>query len=578
MRILPIRFDREWLKPFSECVRRDTGWSCWERFQLALEAAEAEIVPTFESIQSLKQIQGFEPLPHQINAVSRVIHEMRGRAILADEVGLGKTIEAGLILKEYLLRGLVKKALILVPSSLVLQWTRELNQKFQIPAMAQKQAWMWDKYDILVASLDTAKRDPHREIILSREYDMLIVDEAHKLKNRKTKSWQFINGIRKKYCLLLTATPVQNEMKELFNLVSLLKPGILGNEARFRTDYVAGKRQAKNEHLLREEISKVLIRNRRKDSNLNLTKRLVKTVPVELSPEERALYDGITAFIRDRSSAGADLAGALSLFVLQKEVCSSRDAVFHTLFKLFQRREQGREEISPEVAHLVELLRSIRKSSKVDAAVRLIRELSPEKVVLFTEYRATQDMLIRELNRVGIKAVPFRGGFNRNKKDWMMELFQKRAQVLVATEAGGEGINLQFCHHMINFDMPWNPMRVEQRIGRIHRLGQKNDVHIYNFCTLGTIEEHIIWLLHEKIRLFESVIGELETILERMENGGSVEQSLMKIFLEAGEDKEIRKRLEEWGDTFQKKREEVETSTEEREEWLHGSTIGQIVH
>jgi SNF2 family DNA or RNA helicase len=578
MRILPIRFDREWLEPFETCVEQDTGWSCWERFQLAAEASEAEIVPTFESIQSLKQIQGFEPLPHQIDVTRRVIHEMRGRAILADEVGLGKTIEAGLILKEYLIRGLVKRALILVPSSLVLQWTRELNQKFQIPAMAQKKEWMWDQYDIIVASLDTAKRDPHREYVLGREYDLLIVDEAHKLKNRKTKNWQFINSIRKKYCLLLTATPVQNEIQELYNLVTLLKPGILGNESRFQTDYVAGKRMAKNEEQLREEISRVLIRNRRKDSNLNLTRRIVQTIPIELSEEERALYEGITRFVRDRTRGGGDLASMLALFVLQKEVCSSRDAVFHTLFKLFQRSEQNKEEVSPEVAHLVDLLRNVSASSKVDAAVRLIQEISPEKVILFTEYRATQDMLIRELSRVGIKAVPFRGGFNRNKKDWMMELFQKRAQVMVATEAGGEGINLQFCHHMINFDMPWNPMRVEQRIGRIHRLGQKKDVYIYNFCTLGTIEEHIVWLLHEKIRLFESVIGELETILEKMDGGESIEQSLMRIMLEAEEDGEIRRRLSEWGDAFRKKLEEAEKEQEQREVRILGSTSGQIIH
>lgn len=106
---------------------------------------------------------------------------------------------------------------------------------------------------------------------------------------------------------------------------------------------------------------------------------------------------------------------------------------------------------------------------------------------------------------------------NRGKKDWMMDLFRGRAQVLIATEAGGEGINLQFCHHMINFDLPWNPMRVEQRIGRVHRLGQTEDVKIYNLCTLGTIEEHIVHLLHEKINMFELVIGELDHILERFE-------------------------------------------------------------
>ncbi len=113
-------------------------------------------------------------------------------------------------------------------------------------------------------------------------------------------------------------------------------------------------------------------------------------------------------------------------------------------------------------------------------------------------------------------SVPFRGGFKRGKKDWMRELFQNHAQVFIATEAGGEGINLQFCHHIINFDLPWNPMRLEQRIGRVHRLGQENDVHIYNFAIKDTIEEHILKLLYEKIHLFERVVGELDEILTKL--------------------------------------------------------------
>jgi SNF2 family DNA or RNA helicase len=146
----------------------------------------------------------------------------------------------------------------------------------------------------------------------------------------------------------------------------------------------------------------------------------------------------------------------------------------------------------------------------------------------------------------------------------MMELFQKRAQVMIATEAGGEGINLQFCHHMINFDMPWNPMRVEQRIGRIHRLGQKHDVHIYNFATLNTIEEHIIWLLNEKIQLFESVI-------ERMDGVESVEKNLMRIMLEAKDDAQIREQLSKWGDTFHDKKKEVEKQKAKKDVLLYGS-------
>ncbi|NMA91452.1 MAG: SWF/SNF helicase family protein, partial [Amphibacillus sp.] len=136
-----------------------------------------------------------------------------------------------------------------------------------------------------------------------------------------------------------------------------------------------------------------------------------------------------------------------------------------------------------------------------------------DKCIVFTEYRATQIYLQWLLKEHGISSVPFRGGFKRGKKDWMKQLFKDKAQVLIATEAGGEGINLQFCHHLINYDLPWNPMRIEQRIGRIHRYGQQHDVKIYNFSMADTIEDHVLSLLYNKINLFERVVGDLDQIL-----------------------------------------------------------------
>lgn len=153
-------------------------------------------------------------------------------------------------------------------------------------------------------------------------------------------------------------------------------------------------------------------------------------------------------------------------------------------------------------------------------------------MIIFTEYRASQLYLQWFLKQHGITSVPFRGGFKRGKKDWMRQLFEHHAQVLIATEAGGEGINLQFCHHLINYDLPWNPMRLEQRIGRIHRYGQENDVHIYNFAIRHTIEEHILQLLYEKINLFEKVIGNLDAILAEL-NIQNVEKEIETIYAES---------------------------------------------
>lgn len=559
-----VHFDREWFETLHEKALRNGPWDDWTLYQLAYEAEQASLIASFDQLQSLVHIPQLTPMPHQIETAKKVLTEMRGRAILADEVGLGKTIEAGLILKEYIIRGLVKKVLILVPASLVLQWVRELNQKFGIPAVAQKKEYMWAQNDIVVASMDTAKRDPHRDIVLGLEYDMLIVDEAHKLKNKKTTNYQFINELRKKYCLLLTATPVQNDLKELYNLITLLKPGQLGGQGNFQANFVVDKRIPKNEDQLQHELSKVMIRNRRSDGNVSFTKRIVRNIPLTLSPEEQALYDGVTDFVKGRyEESGGDISSILSLVTLQREVCSSRDAVFITLVNMFKKTAED-SPLRARIWSLVELIRSIKANTKAEKVMELVRNIN-DKVIIFTEYRASQEYLLSYLKEHQISAVPYRGGMNRGKKDWMMDLFRNRAQVLVATEAGGEGINLQFCHNMINFDLPWNPMRVEQRIGRVHRLGQQDDVKIFNLSTRGTIEEYILSLLHEKINMFELVIGELDTILERFEQSHSLEKHLAHMILTSKGDADIRRQMDDLGRSFSAIRSEVERGAQAQE-------------
>lgn len=553
---VPLVFDRGWLNELETRYEKGGPWGDWRLSRLAERGEEAGLVTSFEELQCVKHLSGLSPLPHQIDTARRVLFEMSGRAILADEVGLGKTIEAGLILKEYLVRGLVSRVLILVPASLVLQWVRELNTKFGISAVAQKKAYTWSS-DIVVASMDTAKRDPHKQLLLESEYDMLIIDEAHKLKNKKTSNYIFVQQLRKKYCLLLTATPVQNDMSELFNLITLLKPGQLGGHSDFAANFVVDKRQPKNEEQLRGELSKVMIRNRRGEGPVAFTKRHVRNVPLTLSAEEKSLYDGVTAFVKDQYQAsGGNLSSMLSLVTLQREVCSSRDAVFLTLANLTKKLPDD----SPLFERVMDLLRTIRTvkaNTKAEKTISLIKDMQ-EKAIVFTEYRATQEYLLHYFREHGIHSVPYSGGMNRGKKDWMMDLFRGRAQVMIATEAGGEGINLQFCHHMINFDLPWNPMRVEQRIGRVHRLGQQNDVMIYNLSTLGTIEEHILHLLHEKINMFEMVIGGLDVILERFERSESLEKSLLKIMLESDGDDDIRRKMDHLGRSLHELRQHVE--------------------
>ncbi|MEK5441873.1 MULTISPECIES: DEAD/DEAH box helicase [unclassified Fredinandcohnia] len=536
-----FEFDQSWQGDFLQRIDDDGPWANWELYKLAYEVEKHQSIPEFEGLQAPKHLPQLTPLPHQLEVAKQVVEKMNGKAILADEVGLGKTIEAGLILKEYMIRGLVKKVLILVPASLVSQWASELNQKFYIPAVQQKKSYMWEQYDVIVSSIDTAKRSPHREIVYEQDYDLIIIDEAHKLKNNKTKNYEFVQNLKKKFCLLLTATPIQNRIDEIFNLVSLLKPGHLGNQENFEESFGKKSRSIDDHEHLKELVNKVMIRNRRDDTGIEWTKRKVETVPIEFSETEQELYDAISAY---RSSFSGFASSMFSILTLQREACSSREAVYFTLKKMLEKKNEDGSSAVPEdmVMGLMKKVEQVTQNSKAEKAVELIKQID-DKVIIFTEYRATQMYLQWFLQQNGISSVPFRGGFKRGKKDWMRELFKGKFQVLIATEAGGEGINLQFCNHIINYDLPWNPMRLEQRIGRIHRLGQEKDVHIYNFATKNTVEEHILKLLYEKINLFERVIGQLDDILTRLDLG-NIEDHIQDIMLRSRSEGEMKIKME----------------------------------
>lgn len=536
-----FEFDRSWQGDFLQRIDEDGPWANWELYKLAYEVEKHQSIPEFEGLQAPKHLPQLTPLPHQLEVAKQVVEKMNGKAILADEVGLGKTIEAGLILKEYMIRGLVKKVLILVPASLVSQWAAELNQKFYIPAVQQKKSYMWEQYDVIVSSIDTAKRSPHREIVYEQDYDLVIIDEAHKLKNNKTKNYEFVQNLKKKFCLLLTATPIQNRIEEIFNLVSLLKPGHLGNQEEFEESFGKKSRSIEDHEHLKELVNKVMIRNRRDDTGIEWTKRKVETVPIEFSETEQELYDSISAY---RSNLSGFASSMFSILTLQREACSSREAVYFTLKKMLEKKNEDGCAAVPEdmVMELMKKVEQVTQNSKAEKAVELIKQID-DKVIIFTEYRATQMYLQWFLQQNGISSVPFRGGFKRGKKDWMRELFKGKFQVLIATEAGGEGINLQFCNHIINYDLPWNPMRLEQRIGRIHRLGQEKDVHIYNFATKNTVEEHILKLLYEKINLFERVIGQLDDILTRLDLG-NIEDHIQDIMLRSRSEGEMKIKME----------------------------------
>lgn len=510
--------DKTFLEEMTKAIDTNQHLTDWDLFKLHYEMKKTTLIPEFNSLQALHYLPHMEFLDHQIETAKTVIEEMNGRAILADEVGLGKTIEAGIILKEYLIRGLVKNVLLLVPASLVNQWVNELHEKFYINAATYHKNYRWDAHPIFVTSIDLAKREPHRKNILNIHYDMVIIDEAHKLKNEKTLNYQFVRALKKKYCLLLTATPIQNKLIELFNLVSILKPGYLGSYETFTKKYGKRKTEKLQDTYLNKLIQKVMVRNRRKDTILKDVKRNVHSVWLQFSNEEQSVYDELEDFLKAYP--------ALSKITYLKELCSSREACYLSL------QNSTNEHLKRNSENILQKIGQLPHHIKATKLVELIQQLGDEKVIVFTEYRATQYYLQWYLQQHEITSVPFRGGLKRGRKQWMTQLFEQQAQVLIATEAGGEGINLQFCRYIVNYDLPWNPMRLEQRIGRIHRYGQKNDVHIYNFAIENTLEEHIMKLLYEKIDIFERVIGKLDQILATL-NIHNMEDEMKKIIEES---------------------------------------------
>ena len=264
-----------------------------DQLDLAIRAARLATHAGFDRLIALPLVRDIELLEHQIRTAKTVLRRFRGRAMLCDEVGLGKTIEAGLVLSELMIRGLARSVLVLVPPSLIEQWQGEMRRKFSIelvshddPAFRDRGTAAWNEFDRVIASIHTAKREPHRAAILARRWDIVIVDEAHHLRNRNTQAWKFASEIQKQFILLLTATPVQNNLEELFNLVTLLEPGLLSTARQFQRHFMDRHDKLTPRHVdeLHALLSEVMIRNRRSTVGLQFTRRWARTISLPLSP------------------------------------------------------------------------------------------------------------------------------------------------------------------------------------------------------------------------------------------------------------------------------------------------------
>jgi len=509
-----------------------------ESYRLAIEGYRIRFKETFEDLICLNSLENITSFWFQEETARKILKTFHGRALLADEVGLGKTIEALIVLKEYMQRGMVKSALILTPTPLVSQWKEELRAKFGMDFPStddrgynsrSKSFW---KQDFILASINLAKSKKNFPIVSRREYDMVIVDEAHHLKNRNTLNWKLINSLKKRFLLLLTATPVENNLMELYNIVTLLKPGQLKTASAFRREFmtIGDPTDPRNRSHLKDLLGQVMVRNTRAFSKIDIPPRFARTIKVDPAPLEIELYQKITALVKDISGTNGS-GHKLLLKNLLAGAGSSPGALEMTLSRIFVKRD-----MLPEHAEMLrgiaDLCSSLQATGKDRMLLKLIK-LNPDKMIIFVKYRGTLDHISEFLAGKGISHALFHGGMNNTGKDEQIQSFKEDRDILLTTEIGGEGRNLQFCHQMINYDLPWNPMKIEQRIGRIHRIGQKQEVMIYNLCAAGSIEDYILEILDRKINMFEMVIGEIDMILGRLNNEKDFSEMVYDIWMDS---------------------------------------------
>ena len=540
-------------------------------WRLGLRAARLATHAGFDDLMCLPLVREMDLLEHQIRTAKTVLRRFRGRAMLCDEVGLGKTVEAGLVLSELHMRGLVRSVLILVPPSLIEQWQGEMRRKFSLdftshddPAFRSMGNEAWSACDRVIASIHTAKREPHRSAILARNWDLIIVDEAHHLRNRETQLWKFASQLQKQYILLLTATPVQNNLDELFNLVTLLEPGLLSTSRQFQKRFVDSKDKLtpRNIDELHQLLAEVMVRNRRSTVGLQFTRRWAKTESVLLTPDEQRLYSGVTEFVRDNlgktnsSSATGETPSSRSsglnrmvLIMLQMALGSSAAAASAMLSGLAEQSRLALETRS-RLRELADSAARIDGGAKFDHLLQLVRNFGGgrEKLVIFTQFRATLDRLAQFLTDSGEDVVVFHGSLSRLEKEAAISRFRGSARLLLATEAGSEGRNLQFAHAVCNFDLPWNPMKIEQRIGRLSRIGQQHDVHVFNLVAAGTVESAVLHLLEAKLHMFELVIGEIDMILGNLDDEREFPEVVADLWVGSADAGDFEHRMEALGD------------------------------
>jgi len=578
---------RVWLPAKDAVVRaRALDLALLESVRLSVEqilhtTATAKLLDALEDNLLLAPIQSsVVPLPHQLYALNRAISRDRIRYLLADEVGLGKTIEAGLVLRELKLRGRVKRILVVAPKGLVRQWQTEMRLHFgetlqfiEPSELAAFRQWrsngageednLWRMHDQVICSLDSVKPMESRrgwsleqlntynrerfEDLISASWDLVIIDEAHRMGGSTEQVARYKLGAAlaeaSPYLLLLSATPHQGKTDQFMRLMQLLDREAFPDESSVN----------------RERVRPFVIRTEKRASINAEGQPLFKPRITRLQAvawqvrhgAQQHLYEAVTDYVchgYNQALAAKQRHIGFLMILMQRLVTSSTAAIRATLEKrqallnapqpqanLFENtsadewadldgqsqvdlamQSSGWEMEKSEVEMLLELARETEAAgtdAKAEALLELIYKQQQEegdpalKVLIFTEFVPTQAMLADFLERRGFSVTTLNGSMDLETRTRAQQAFSKDVRVLISTDAGGEGLNLQFCHVIVNFDMPWNPMRIEQRIGRVDRIGQKHVVRAINFVLEDTVEHRVRQVLEEKLEVIAQEFG-----------------------------------------------------------------------
>jgi len=584
-------------------------------FRLAAEATRIRLAHTYDP-QFAVSVSRIDALPHQLEAVYYyMLRQPRIRFLLADDPGAGKTIMAGLLLKELKLRGAVTRTLIVAPANLTAQWQREMADKFDEPfdlvdraALNARGSRAWELADQCVTSIDFAWRpDVLESLARARRWDLVYVDEAHKMaayrrgtklqRTRRYRLGEFLTD-HTEHLLLLTATPHKGDPENFRLLLQLLDPDLFAD-----TEILARAVQRQENPIFLRRLKEDM---KGFDGKSLFPPRHVHTLGVELTPPEQALYERVTRYVTEhfnRALAEDNRNVTFALIILQRRVASSIRAIRRSLEnrrdRLIQLRDQVRAnpqlleaarrgdapleepsedapedarwaaeeralrytvarnlgELEAEIAELTDLAaqaQAVEASGperKLEELRRVVQEIdlfgSDEKLLIFTEAKDTLDYLVENLTVWGLSVTHIDGSMPPPDRYRAEQEFRDEKQVMVATEAAGEGINLQFCHLMINYDLPWNPTRLEQRMGRIHRYGQQYEVFIYNLVATSTREGMVFHALLDKLERMREGLGQdrVFDVVDQLLDGLPLERLIREALAQRLTFEEVRNRV-----------------------------------